>query len=172
MNDRFPFRTFAICLLLCIAAWLLTIRACTAQTPQPPAEKNWYGWKKNDFRRLGAYSLCALGGIAWGTHEAIYADPRVLEKRFGFKPRSWGGSRAWELKYPGGDYQEGENPVFFRDKTNIFREAKKTTAFAGRYLPITAGIIITAQKDRRWTDYLLGALVYSASATFTYNLLR
>lgn len=116
--------------------------------------------------------MCAVGGVAWGTHEAIYADPRVLEKRFGFSPTSWGGSRAWESKYPGGDYQEGEKPVWFRDKTNVFREAKKTTGFVGRYFPITAGIILTAQKDRKLTDYLIGAIVYSGSATITYNILR
>lgn len=167
MNDRFPFKTLLICCLIGAIVW-----GCVISALGQPTEKHWYGWTKKDLNRLGAWSLCAVGGVAWGTHEAIYADPRVLEKRFGFSPTSWGGSRAWESKYPGGDYQEGEKPVWFRDKTNVFREAKKTTGFVGRYFPITAGIILTAQKDRKLTDYLIGAIVYSGSATITYNILR
>lgn len=169
-DKAFPVGTFSICIILCCIFWGLLIGKCTAQNS--PTERDWYGWTKEDLPRLGAFGLCVLGGIAWGTHEAIYADPRVLEKRFGFAERSWGGSRSWESKYPGGDYQDGERPVWIKDKTNLFREAKKTTAFAGRYLPMTAGIIITANKKRKWTDYVIGAVIYSASATATYNLLR
>lgn len=153
--------------ILCLFFWM---GVCNAQTV--PTEQQWYGWTKQDLPRLSAFGLCVIGGVAWGTHEALYADPHVLEKRFGFSEKSWGGSHAWERKYPGGDYNEGERPVFWKDKTNVFREAKKTTAFAGRYLPITAGIILTANKKRKWTDYLIGAVIYSASATFTYNYLR
>lgn len=122
--------------------------------------------------KVAGWTMATVGGIAWGAHEAKYADPRIFEKRFGVSPTSFGGSRDWESKYPGGTYDDGESPVWWKDKTNIFRESKKTTAFIGRYFPMVAGISLTLNQKRHWTDYLVMVGLYSGSAMLTYNYLR
>lgn len=120
-----------------------------------------------------SWTLCVAGGVAWGTHEAIYAKPDVLMKKFGFSKYSWGGTNAWERKYPGNRYEDGERPVLVKDWLNPLREAKKTTALVGRYYPIVAGISLTLnKKHRHWLDYLIALFLYSGSATVTYNLIR
>jgi len=105
-------------------------------------------------------------------HEAIYADATILEKRFGFSKYSWGGSNAWESKYPGGKYEEGEHPILWKDKTNLFREAKKSTAFLGRYGAIVVAINISRKEKVHWLDYVINSALYTGSALVTYNYLR
>lgn len=148
---------------------LILILTCSLLTIGAFAQKQPYKVTKN---KVIAWGLFTIGGGAWGVHEAYYADPNVLEDKFGFSDTSWGGSNAWENKYPGGDYQEGEKPVWFKDKTNVFRDVKKTSAYLGRQLPIIAGINITLDKNRNWKDYVIGMLLYSGTASLTYNYLR
>jgi len=123
-------------------------------------------------RRILNFSVSLLSGISWGTHEAVYADRFILEKRFGFSPYSWGGSEAWQSKYPGGRHSDGARPVLWKDKTNIVREAKKTTAYLGRYPFYAVGISITANKKRHWLDYVVASGIYTLSSLATYNLIR
>ena len=123
-------------------------------------------------RRILNWSLCIFSGISWGIHEAVYADASILEKRFGFSKYSWGGSEAWQSKYPGGRHYDGAKPVLWKDKTNIFREAKKTTAYLGRYPFYTVGISITMNRKRHWLDYIMASGLYTLSSLATYNILR
>lgn len=147
------------------------VKSTTPYEMKSPLGKLFHEYKVTQTKALG-WGLCVIGGVAWGVHEAKYADAKILEKRFGLNPYKWGGSQDWQTKYPGGRYEKGENPDWFRDKTNVFRESKKTTAFLGRYLPISAGICITLDKHKNWKDYVIGTLLYSTSATLTYSYLR
>lgn len=156
-------------LTILTTCFLLTSLALGQQ--RSPLGKLFEGYEVTGTKLVG-WGLAGLGGIAWGLHEAKYADPRIFEKRFGISPYAWGGSQDWQRKYPGGRYEPGEKPDWFRDKTNVFRESKKTTAFLGRYLPVSAGICITLDRHRNWKDYVIGALVYSSSAALTYNYFR
>lgn len=183
MHDKpFPFKTLLICLLIGLAMWVGIIKILAQQPfviPQTGfspksglTEKHWMGLTKHDIPRFTGWGLCLVGGIAWGAHEAYYADNKVFEKKFDANPYGWAGSRSWERKYPGNRYEKGEKPVWWKDKANVFREVKKTTAFIGRYAPITAGIVFTLNEKRKWSDYVAGVILYSGSATITYQLLR
>lgn len=130
------------------------------------------GYRPYGDRKVLNWSVCVFSGVAWGIHEAIYADGAVLEKRFGFSKYSWGGSEAWQSKYPGGRYYDGASPVLWKDKTNILREAKKTTAYLGRFPFYAVGISITMNKKRHWLDYLVASGLYTLSSFATYEFIR
>jgi len=170
-------KTLLICLLLGLLFWLAAFRAIgqTGSTaklkfgPRLVASLKAY---THDGKKTANIAISAFSGAWWGLHEAIYADPWILEKRFGFSPYSWGGSEAWQSKYPGGRYTEDAKPVLWRDKTNVFREAKKTSAFFGRWGPVCIGVRITLHEKRHVLDYLANAGAYVVSSLVTYRGLR
>lgn len=114
----------------------------------------------------------ALGGVAWGAHEAFHADPYIYEKRWGFGQYSFWGSEGSMNNYYEKNVERGHKP----DIWNWTRDVKHTSYFTSKTLMVSGTFIIAARKGQpikfRVVNGLLGLFVHSVSATFTQNLIR
>lgn len=119
-----------------------------------------------------------LLGAIHGGREALNADPRVFEKKFGASPTSFFGSRQWERKYVGNTPYTPDGrlrPLKSQLLGNFGRDYYHTSNIVcyGGTAVFYFGRGASKQKlHHKLLDALIGSACYSGGSLLTYTLLR
>ncbi len=140
---------------------------------KPYAEKYQFTWGK-----AGVWLGDAVAGTLWAGRERYHANPYIFESRWGVDPYSFFGSKAWERNYVGNRYQgsDGSKNAHKPEWGNSFRDIHHFTGASSRLLLVGGTFVLAANHKQRLRhrviDRALGMLVFSATASATYSLLR
>lgn len=138
--------------------------------------KGFFDWKSYpyavDGKTYAQWGLFAVSGIMWGAREAYHAQPDVFEKRWGVSETSFWGSDAWRRNYWSNDPQAGHKPQW---AGNVGRDIWHTFGFGSKALLFGGTFSISKRKQPlkyKIANLLVAALVQSAAASTTYQILR
>lgn len=157
-----------------------TVKPLTAQEKQflrlYPSEHplRWYDFSTYRFRghkKQWVWGAYAVAGILHGGREAYHAEPTIFEKRFNAAPESFFGSEQWKRQYFNRDPGMAHKPNIW----NPLRDYWHFSGAATKGVWIGGAFVIGVSKQPlkyRVVDMLIGAVITSATASLTYNLLR
>lgn len=135
----------------------------------------WYDFSTYRLKGQGKQAVWiayAVAGILHGGREAYHAEPTVFEKRLNAAPLSFFGSQQWKRQYYNRD------PETQAHKPNLWNPVRDYYHFSGaatKTVWITGAFIIGTSKQPvkyKALDLLIGAVITSATANISYNLLR